>query len=361
MNGIVGMTDIISTTNLTDEQREYVDLIRLSGENLLAIINDILDFSKIESGKTELDYIEFILTDLISGILKVLKISSDEKGLSLEYSIADDVPVYLLGDPIRVKQILINLLNNAIKFTATGKITLKISLKERTQKNALLLFEIIDTGIGISDEQQLKLFKAFSQTDNSISRKYGGTGLGLAISANLSKMMNGEIGVKSKTGEGSNFWFTALLAIPDTITKKEIATKEIIKPVLQKKLSILLAEDNFINQKVAMFALRDCNCHVDLAENGKKAVEMHLENGYDIILMDIQMPIMDGMEATKMIRQHEQENPAIRKVSIVALTANALKGEREKMIELGMDEYLSKPFKPNELLSILTSLSENNV
>ena len=361
MNGIVGMTDILSTTSLTIEQKEYLDLIRLSGENLLAIINDILDFSKIESGKTELDNIEFILSDLISGILKVLKISSDEKGLNMEYSCQDDVPVYLLGDPMRIKQILINLLNNAIKFTANGKITLKISVKEQTQKTALLLFEVIDTGIGISADQQKKLFKAFSQTDNSISRKYGGTGLGLAISANLAKMMNGEIGVKSQAGEGSNFWFTAQLDIPDTITKKEIAPTEIIKPTLQKKLSILLAEDNFINQKVAMFALRDCNCHVDLAENGKKAVDMHLKNSYDIILMDIQMPIMDGMEATKMIRKYEEENPKVHKVNIVALTANALKGEREKMIDLGMDEYLSKPFKPNELLSILTTLSENNI
>ncbi len=359
MNGIVGMTDIIGTTVLSDEQKEFVDLIRISGQNLLAIINDILDFSKIESGKIELENIEFILSDLITSLIKVLNIAAKEKALGLEYSICSDVPNYLVGDPVRLKQILTNLLNNAIKFTQQGTVTLKVSLVEESTNKALLKFEVIDTGIGISKEQQSKLFKAFSQTDNSISRKYGGTGLGLAISRNLAHMMDGDIGVISDKGNGSNFWFTASLEIHHD-RKEEAQQQKKENPIIapNKPLKILLAEDNFINQKVALFALKECPGEIDTAENGKIAVEKHQNNAYDIILMDIQMPVMDGVSATKAIRAFEKQNPQVKKVKIVALTANALKGEREKLLSEGMDEYLSKPFKANELLETITKITQ---
>ena len=358
MNGIVGMTDIIGTTSLSKEQKEYIDLIKVSGQNLLAIINDILDFSKIESGKIELENIRFILSDLITSLIKILGITAQEKGLKLEYTIAEDVPRSLSGDPVRLKQILTNLINNAIKFTASGKVELKVTLDKASDKKAMLRFEVMDTGIGISTENQSKLFKAFSQTDNSISRKYGGTGLGLAISRNLAHMMDGEIGVISEEGKGSNFWFTAYLEILQQEAEQEKTTDLKTVSTPNTPLKILLAEDNFINQKVALFALKTCPGSVDLAENGKLAVEKHLQNHYDVILMDVQMPVMDGIKATQAIRAYENENPQAKKVKIIALTANALKGEREKLIETGMDEYLSKPFKTNELLEIITSITD---
>ncbi len=356
MNGIVGMADIISSTNLSAEQKEYVDLIRLSGQNLLAIINDILDFSKIESGKVVLENIPFILSDLITSLFKIMQISAYEKNLNLEYEVADDVPKEFLGDPVRLKQIITNLLNNAIKFTSKGTVSLRVTVKSSSDKDIKLLFEVIDTGIGIAKEQQNKLFKAFSQVESSISREYGGTGLGLAISLDLVNLMGGTIGVKSKPGEGSNFWFTAHLQRHTHLEAQDIVKKkttiEGIKPQ-----RILLVEDNFINQKVALFTLNTIPGTVDVAENGKIALDMHFGDPYDIILMDIHMPVLDGIQTTKAIRDYESNNPDIKRVAIVALTANALKGERDKMISYGMDEYLSKPFKSNELKNLLEQLS----
>ncbi|HPE87329.1 MAG: response regulator [Bacteroidales bacterium] len=359
MNGIVGMTDILNTTNLTPEQKEYIGLIRLSGQNLLAIINDILDFSKIESGKIELENIDFILSDLITSLLKVLKISADEKGIRLEYGIAPEIPNNLSGDPVRIRQILTNLLNNAIKFTANGKVILKVTANEILSEEVILRFEVIDTGIGIPEAQQSKLFKAFSQTDHSISRKYGGTGLGLAISHNLVQLMNGTIGVISEPEKGSTFWFTLRLEKAksgDNVTK-ERPDKTTIAAEPANTLRILLAEDNFINQRVALFALKKFPGVVELAENGKVALEKHLANPYDVILMDIQMPVMDGMEATQIIRKKETAGEIPKKVKIIALTANALKGEKETLMEQGMDEYLSKPFKPDDLMEIIARIT----
>lgn len=358
MNGIVGMTDIIASTELSTDQKEYIDLIRLSGQNLLAIINDILDFSKIESGKVELENIPFILSDLITSLLKILQISASEKKLTLEYEVEKNVPNEFIGDPVRLKQILTNLLNNAIKFSSEGKVSLHVSLKKDSGNKTEILFQVIDTGIGIEEDQQDKLFKAFSQTDSSISRKYGGTGLGLAISSNLAHMMNGDIGVKSKYGEGSNFWFTVQLEKHISTEKPETPKHTERKTDSNQNIKILLAEDNFINQKVAMFALKGNYKNIDIAENGKKAVEMHSQNHYDIILMDIQMPVLDGIQATEEIRKIENENEGEHHVNIVALTANALKGEREKMLKFGMDEYLSKPFTREDLITIIEKLAK---
>lgn len=359
LNGIIGMANILKDTLLTKEQQEYLDIINISGNNLLAIINDILDFSKIESGQVELEYISFDLYNEVDEIIKLLTLKANEKRLDLRIEIAQQVPQFVIGDSLRLKQILINLLNNAIKFTPSGSVTLKIAKlhqnpKERgdNSKRVKLIFRVIDTGIGISEEGKKRLFRAFSQTESSISRKYGGTGLGLAISKNLSKMMNGEIGVESEEGKGSKFWFTAEFEISDAIASDSGDTG-LREQTSKETLKILLVEDNLINQKVALFNLNKQGHHVDVAENGKIALEMFKNNHYDLILMDVLMPVMDGIEATHKIREYEQNTEVQKPIQIIAMTANALKGEREKMIAEGMNDYISKPFKPEDLMKML--------
>ena len=361
LNGIIGMVNIMKYTELTKEQEEYLDIINISGNNLLSIINDILDFSKIESDQVDLENITFNIYKEIDDIMKLLSLKAKEKRLDIKTEIHHSVPKFIKGDPLRLKQIIINLINNAIKFTHSGSITLKVKkFQQKNRKNdnrskiIKLIFNVIDTGIGISEEGKSRLFKAFSQTDSSTSRIYGGTGLGLAISKNLSKMMHGEIGVESEEGLGSNFWFTAefeksedtSIEIEEKI-EKEYKTKNI--------LNILLVEDNLINQKVAIFSLKKLGHKVDLAENGKIAFEKFKKNKYDLILMDVLMPVMDGVEATHKIREFEKATHAHKRIQIIAMTAVALKGEREKLIAEGMDDFISKPFKPEELMKMLSS------
>ncbi len=358
LNGIIGMTNILRDTELSKEQKDYLDIINISGNNLLAIINDILDFSKIESGQVELEIITFDLIKELEDIVKLLQLKAREKRLCMRTEISDKVPRFLKGDPLRLKQIIINLLNNAIKFTLSGSVTLKVDVLDKdqtisTQKNATkLMFRVIDTGIGISEEGKKKLFKAFSQTESSISRKFGGTGLGLAISKNLSKMMNGEIGVESEINKGSKFWFTAEFEISEG-SEREIQKTIKAETRGDKALKILLVEDNLINQKVALFNLKKLGHKVDLAENGKIAVEKYKQNSYDLILMDVLMPVMDGVEATHKIREFEKEKSVDTPIQIIAMTASALKGERERLIGEGMNDYISKPFKPEDLAKML--------
>jgi signal transduction histidine kinase/ActR/RegA family two-component response regulator len=359
LNGIIGMANILKDTQLSKEQQEFLEIINISGNNLLGIINDILDFSKIESGQVELENISFDLYKEVDEIIKLLTLKANEKRLELRVEIAQPVPRYVFGDSLRLKQILINLLNNAIKFTPTGSVTLKIAKlhqnpkdKGDNKKRVKLIFRVIDTGIGISEEGKKRLFRAFSQTESSISRKYGGTGLGLAISKNLSKMMNGEIGVESEEGKGSKFWFTAEFEISEAATSdiREFGTFEHPEKFA---LKILLVEDNLINQKVALFNLNKLGHHVDVAENGKIGLEMFISNHYDLILMDVLMPVMNGIEATHKIREYEKMKGVEKPIQIIAMTANALKGEREKMIAEGMNDYISKPFKPEDLMKML--------
>ncbi len=360
LNGIIGMANILKGTTLNKEQQEYLDIINISGNNLLAIINDILDFSKIESGQVELENMAFDLHNEVEEIVKLLALKAGEKRLELHVEIAQNVPGHISGDSLRLKQILINLLNNAIKFTPSGSVTLKIGkLNQSTIKDhgskvkkVKLIFRVIDTGIGISEEGKKKLFRAFSQTESSISRKFGGTGLGLAISKNLSKMMNGEIGVESEEGKGSKFWFTAEFELSDAVIVRSGESKQ-SETVSGKTLNVLLVEDNVINQKVALFNLNKLGHFVDVAENGKIALEMFQKNRYDVILMDVIMPIMDGIEATHKIRDLEKRNGIKDPIPIIAMTANALKGEREKLISEGMNEYISKPFKTEDLIKLL--------
>ncbi|MCF8372300.1 MAG: response regulator [Bacteroidales bacterium] len=353
MNGIIGMADILKQTPLNEDQREFLNIINISGNNLMTIINDILDFSKIESGQVMLEHIDFNMYDEVNDIMKLLRLKASEKGLKLTSHIHPSVPEMVIGDPTRIKQVLINLLNNAIKFTDKGYVKLEISVSEKENDRITIIFKIIDTGIGISEQGKKNLFKVFSQADKTVTRKYGGTGLGLAISKNLSILMDGEIGVESDEGSGSTFWFTAKLE--RAISQKPESNETKSTPGIENKshLSVLIAEDNPINQKVASYNVERLGHKVDLAENGKEAVEKYQNNKYDLILMDIYMPEMNGVEATKAIRDLEEKNNEKKKIKIVAVTANALKGDREKFLAEQMDGYISKPFKIEDLIEVL--------
>jgi len=356
LNGIIGMVDILKHTKLQDEQLEYLSIIETSGENLLTIINDILDFSKIEAGRIELEQIPMKLDQELSRVVSLLQVMAERKKLSIKFHIEENVPNFLIGDPVRLKQIIINLVNNAIKFTDKGGVSILVEKQRLVDGKAMLLFKVVDTGMGISEEGQKRLFQSFSQVDISTTRKFGGTGLGLAISKNLSIMMGGEIGVSSKEAIGSTFWFTALFDVTnhETYMKTSGHTKlsdpAVIKPF--QKLNILLAEDNKINQKVALVNLNSLGYQVDVANNGKEAVEKFKQNHYDLVFMDIQMPEMDGIEATKEMREIENQQNVIKKIPIIAMTANTMEGDREKYLQVGMDDYVSKPFKQEELVAI---------
>lgn len=363
MNGIIGMVDILKQTKLNDSQKEFIDIIDISGENLLSIINDILDFSKIEAGQIEFENIKFNISNEICEVIKLLNLKTKEKGLSLTMIIHDSVPEFVYGDPVRLKQILINLINNAIKFTSEGGVKIEIITKNIDELKVKILFKVIDTGIGISEVGKKKLFKSFSQTDSSTTRKYGGTGLGLAISKNLTNLMNGEIGVESEVGKGSTFWFTAVFKRAFEEVKKPQALvaeeEKEIKP--EKQLKILVAEDNIINQKVAVFNIEKLGHKVNIAENGKIAFDNFKKNKYDLIFMDIQMPEMDGIEATKLIREFEVDTAKDKKMPIIAMTANVMKGDREKFIEAGMNDYIGKPFKINELSELIDKIMSSEI
>jgi signal transduction histidine kinase len=356
MNGIIGMVDIMKRTDLTDAQREYLNIIESSGENLLTIINDILDLSKIEAGHMELESIPFSLNDEMRRVMNIMQIIADKKRLPIKLLIGKEVPPFVKGDPVRLKQIVINLVNNAIKFTEKGNITVSIEKKSTENENIQLLFKVTDTGIGISPEGQKKLFQSFSQVDKSTTRKYGGTGLGLMISKNLTQMMDGEIGLESVEGVGSTFWFTVFLKTSNEQEYKETHlnddNSEGGKTRMQLKLNILLAEDNKINQKVATLNLNNLGHQVTIANNGKEAVEQFENGDYDLIFMDVQMPLMDGIDACKKIRELENSSDSMKKIPIIAMTANTSEDERKKYRKAGMDGYISKPFKQKELVEI---------
>jgi signal transduction histidine kinase len=358
MNGIIGMADILRTTELTSQQEEYLDIIESSGKTLLAIINDILDLTKIESNQMTLEMLPFNLRDEIRNIIKLLENKASDKGLELGFEVEDTVPKIVNGDPVRTKQILLNLLSNGVKFTEKGHVKLLVSSLKDTSKVCKILFKVEDTGMGISRDSISKLFNEFSQSDTSITRKFGGTGLGLAISKKLTRLMGGEIGVESEPGKGSTFWFTIEFMKEDVEEAIEKVKTQKMEPGIN--LRILLVEDNLINQKVAQFNLKQLGHTADLAENGKIAFEKFKNNTYDVILMDIMMPEMDGLEATKHIREWEEKNDVKphEKIHIIAMTANALKGDKEKYLKNGMDDYISKPFQQEDLAAVLKINSE---
>lgn len=356
MNGVLGVADLLLQTELPEKQREFVRTIRASGKNLLYIINDILDFSKIEAGKLELEYINFDLRELIDGIYDLFSSKASEKGLTLVSQVQEDILGIVHGDPVRLRQILTNLIGNAIKFTDHGSIHLFTRLEEQKNGVCVLRFEVHDTGIGITAKQKEGIFDTFSQADSSTTRKYGGTGLGLTISRQLVGLMDGEIAVTSERGGGACFWFTVALQVPVDQKAAFFDYKEgqqrNVSDISQFDCRILLAEDNITNQIVAEGMLELFGCKVDLVMNGKEAVQAVRDQKYDLVLMDCQMPELDGYSATGEIRELEKSTGKSR-LPIVALTAHAMSGDRERCISAGMDDYLSKPLRQDQLGAVL--------
>ncbi len=359
MNGIIGMTNILKSTNLTNDQREHLKLISISSNNLLAIINDILDLSKIESGQINLENIDFDLPENLDEVVKLLSFKTNEKGITLKTHIGENVPRFVKGDPIRLNQIILNLANNAVKFTEKGGVDIYIKFVSDTNDSIKLKFNIIDTGIGVSNEGKKKLFKEFSQVYSYTTRKHGGTGLGLAISKRLTEIMKGDIGVNSELGNGADFWFTVVLSKGKAPDKLEQEINETEFEVSEQKFKVLLAEDNIINQKVAKMTLEKMGHHVEIADNGEIAVEKFLSKEFDLILMDVQMPIMSGIDATRQIRKIEEAINKPKGIPIIAMTANVMRQDREEYLASGMDDYISKPFKLAELLSLLDKYKNN--
>ena len=357
MNGVIGMTSLLGETSLTTEQADYVNVIRTSGESLLNVINDVLDFSKIESGHMQLEEKSFGLRKCVADVIDLFANKAKTQGITLLCEIDQALPERLIGDASRLRQVLINLVNNAIKFTPQGKVRLQVTQLSASEKEVSLRFEISDTGIGIPAEKQSQLFKAFSQVDSSDTRRYEGTGLGLVISERLVNLMKGTIRVKSKVNEGSAFYFQITLAIcTETVVVTQPECDEQQKPgellkenfALKYPLQILIAEDNPINLKLATIVLNKLGYQPDMAYDGKEALQKSLSKNYDLILMDIMMPVMNGLEATRVIRSTFDVQP-----KIVAMTANAMPEDRNKCIAAGMDDYLSKPIELKLLVEVL--------
>ncbi len=361
MNGIIGMSELLIETGLTGKQRKYSQTIKRSGHALLVIINEILDFSKIEAGKLTLDNHEFNLRDLIEETAKLMSVSAKDKELDLIPALPVDFPETLEGDSVRLQQVLINLLGNAIKFTESGEVTIRVQVAEQSPETVMVRFTVTDSGIGISKTQQQHIFDAFSQADCSTTRQYGGTGLGLAICNQLVQLMGGKIEVKSAPGKGSCFSFSIPLLPVERKKNCEWAKDDCspenltdIEPVPEAGQSlvaigayILLVEDNAVNQDVTKEILALMKCRVDIASNGREAVQAAAANHYDLILMDCQMPVMDGFVATAEIRRQEQASGE--HVPIIAMTANVLKDVQDQCRLAGMDDYLSKPFSMKDL------------
>jgi len=351
INGIAGMASLLSQNPTKDEQKTYLNAIKSAADNLKVIINDILDLASIESGKLKFEKIGFNLNDLLYSLIETFGVQASEKGIKLSYSLAREANKVFIGDPVRLNQILINLISNAIKFTHTGYIQVSVKVEKVKGKVYVLRFDISDTGIGIPQSKLQTIFESFSQADASVTRKYGGTGLGLTIVKQLVELQNGTINVVSQENEGSTFSFT----IEYQLGKIEFFDEtKLYKPKNNNQLknaSVLLVEDNDINRLYASSILKMWGCHFETAENGVVALEKIRNNSFDIILMDIQMPVMDGFETTKAIRQGD---PKYNKVPIIALTANATQKDFENCISAGMNDCITKPFTQEDLFQALT-------
>lgn len=348
INGIIGMSHLLLQTKLTKEQMNFLKNIDNSAKSLFRLINDILDFSKIEAGKLSIEKTTFNLKKSVSSVIESVKFIVQEKNIRIHLKYGHNLKDYFHGDSLRISQILTNLLGNAIKFTHNGDIY--ITIKKIDEKR--LRFQIKDTGIGLSEEEQKKLFKSFSQADSSTTRKYGGTGLGLAISKQLVELMGGKIWVESKEGFGSSFIFEIELQETDFIEADEEKT-EFDKNILNAN-KILIVEDNLTNQLVLLGLLEDYVKEIDIANNGKEALDLFKSGKYELILMDLQMPIMDGYEATKIIREIDKDIP------IIALSANAMTEEVEKTKAYGMNEHLAKPIDVEKLFATLSKYINSN-
>ncbi len=355
MNSILGFSGLMQKTKLDEAQTEYLAAIKSSGTNLLSLINDILDFSKIEAGMVRLEKIPFSIADSVSSLKLMFTEKAKEANIDFEIVIDDRIPKSVYGDPTRLTQILVNLTNNAIKFTNNGKVTVKCELKSIERNEAKIIFRITDTGIGIPSEKIAEVFERFNQGNSETTRKFGGTGLGLSIVKNLIEIQHGEITLKSKEGQGSEF--TVIMNYP---VSNEIVTEKKENNVIEtfgtqnNKISILLVEDNLMNQKLASEILKGFGLKIDIAENGAVAIEKLKQNSYHLILMDMQMPKMDGYSASKIIR-----NELGLTIPIIAMTAHIMPGEKEKCLQYGMNDYISKPFTELELYNLISKYVMN--
>jgi PAS domain S-box-containing protein len=357
MNSILGMAHLALNTETNPKNRDYLEKIHLSGLHLLGIIDEILDFSKIDAGKLKMEQVDFDLISIFKNLNNMIAEKAIEKGLQLVLDIDPGIPNNLHGDPLRLSQVLINYTSNAIKFTATGNVTVRAIKIGENENGALVRFEVQDTGIGISNEDKAKLFQPFQQMDTSSTRNYGGTGLGLAISKQLVAMMKeGEVGVDSIPGQGSTFWFNVRLGKGSKPHQSCNESATCFSPPLLNGIRILLAEDNLFNQQVATEFLEDVGAIVCVAKNGKEAMDLLLKEHFDCVLMDIQMPVMDGFEATQLIRI----NPALARMPVIAMTANASNEDRARCLAAGMDDYISKPFQPDALYATLAKWLSGN-
>ena len=354
MNGVIGMTEILLSSDLEEEQRRCAEIIRLCGDSLLAVVNDILTVSKAEAGELELELQDLDLESLVQSILDMLRAAAIEKDLELHARIDDQVPSMLRGDPNRLRQVLLNLVGNAIKFTEQGGVEIEVSVEPAADAShgeelTTLRFQISDSGIGIPEDQMHRLFKPFSQVDGSATRKYGGTGLGLMISKQLVEKMGGDIGVTSKVGTGSTFWFTARFTAPSTDSAQE-STSKATSDNGSNSLRFLLVEDNPINQLVAANFLEQPGHEVVIAGGGQEGLDLLAAEEFDVVFMDIEMPEMDGVEATARIRAMDSEKS---RIPIIALTAHAMEGERDRLLAAGMDGYVAKPIRVEDLFKTI--------
>jgi signal transduction histidine kinase/ActR/RegA family two-component response regulator len=357
MNGIIGMTNLTLDTELTAEQTEYLVMVQSSANSLLSLINQLLDYSKVESGRLSLEAVPFSLRDLIDGVVSAFSVQAVLKGVDLTSRIDFDPPGALLGDPHRLRQVLLNLIGNAIKFTAEGKVSLEVKQEYRDEKSTTLQFTVSDTGIGIAADKLDLIFEAFTQANGTTTRKYGGTGLGLAISSRLVALAGGKIWVESELGGGSVFHFTSVFEVSaepentDLEDEARVLADRVTREANTRGFEILVAEDNPINQKLVVRLLEKKGYSVTVAENGLQALAQLDERSFDLILMDVQMPEMGGLETTHLIREREQVSGA--HIPIVAMTANAMKGDRERCLESGMDDYVPKPILPEQLFRVM--------
>jgi len=362
MNGIIGLTELVLESDLNAKQRDYLNDVKISSDTLLTVINEILDFSKIEAGRFELENAHFNPRETITKVVKPLGLSAEKAGNSLVVNIDSNLPAVLKGDAHRLWQVLTNLAGNAVKFTTNGTITVSAKLEGQVKNNAIISFSVIDTGIGIEKSAQKSIFNAFQQADGSTTRKFGGTGLGLAICSRIAKLMGGEITLTSDSGKGSIFSIIVPLEIvsqkPIQIKAKAETPKNAPKADLQG-LKILLVEDNLVNAKLVSRLLEKMGASVQWEKDGKLGSTACIAGDFDVVLMDVQMPVMDGFLATKAIRISEKNSDA--RIPVIALTAHALEGYRQKCIDNDMDDYITKPLSPRSLRSVLEKWAPTTV
>jgi PAS domain S-box-containing protein len=367
MNGVIGLTELALQTDLTPEQRQYLDGVRLSGNALLQVINDILDFSKVEAGKLDIDAIEFTLSTTVEHAVRTLGLKAHEKGLDLQCHVSPEIPDQVVGDSSRLRQILINLVGNAVKFTSAGEVSIVVEPEKMTSDTVWMKFAVNDTGIGIPEDRQRAIFDAFTQVDGSTTRYFGGTGLGLAISSKLIHLMGGKLQLESRPDIGSTFYFTLPFRITSPKAGEAVETDgqpprgkvepvSHFEPVTENShnsvLRILVAEDNPVNQLFVGRVLEKAGHEATIVANGDDALAALGNQLFDLVLMDVQMPVRDGFQATLRIRELEQGSE--RHLPIVAMTAHAMKGDRERCLEMGMDDYVTKPIQPQHLISVIS-------